>query len=369
MRIDDVRVVLYQWELPPLPAAYLGPFRGGTVDVGVLVIRTDDGLEGNALLGDANGGGPEQGRAVVTHLKPALIGRDAWDHGAIWADLWRRSRWAGTLAVSAVDLALWDLAGKAAGVPVHRLLGTCRDKVPVYAASPNLRQINDYAEDAVRIRESGRWHGYKIHPHGRADEDIAICAAVKEAVGDDLPLMLDSFGSYDYLDALRVGQAIQELGFVWFEDPLAWDDLNGYVKLKSKLSIPLLATETTPGGLYNYVPWLLERATDMLRGDAPLKGGITPLVKIARLAEAFRMRFEIHDAFNSTDHVANLQVTMAVPNCHSYEVLLPFDTRNHGLTAYPQIDDQGYLHAPSGPGLGVEIDWDTVKATTTAELD
>ena len=106
---------------------------------------------------------------------------------------------------------------------------------------------------------------------------------MRKAVGDDMVLMLDSVWSYCYEDAVRVGMAIEELGFYWYEDPLAEDDIYGYVKLREKLDIPILATEANPGGLYPMAQFITARATDMLRGDVSVKGGITPMLKIAHL--------------------------------------------------------------------------------------
>src|SRR6266481_2096676 len=112
-------------------------------------------------------------------------------------------------------------------------------------------------------------------------DDIKVCEAVRKAVGDDYTVMLDSTWSYRYEEALRVGRAIEEMGFYWYEDPLADQDLYNYVKLKQKLDIPILATEFPIGGFDSYAPWILERATDFLRGDVAVKGGITTLVKTA----------------------------------------------------------------------------------------
>jgi L-alanine-DL-glutamate epimerase-like enolase superfamily enzyme len=135
------------------------------------------------------------------------------------------------------------------------------------------------------------------------------------------------------------------------------------VKLRQKLDIPLLATEYTPGGLYGLAEWVTREATDMLRGDVAIKGGITGLVKIAHLAEAFGMNCEIHHGGNSLNNVANLHVTMAINNCEFFEVLLPHSANKFGLVEDIPVED-GYVHAPEEPGLGYEIDWDLVKRET-----
>jgi L-alanine-DL-glutamate epimerase-like enolase superfamily enzyme len=270
-------------------------------------------------------------------------------------------------AICAVDVALWDIAGKAANLPIHRLLGTCRATAPAYASSAVMPRVQDYVDEALRFREAG-WTAYKIHPRCIPKVDVEICAAVKAAVGDSMVLMLDSMWSYGYEDAVRVGLAIQDLGFYWYEDPLAEDDVYGYTKLRPQLKIPILATEHSPGGMYGYTEWIRQQATDMLRGDVALKGGITPMVKIAHLAEAFRMKCEIHHGGNSLNNVANLHVTMAIPNCEYFEVLQPDAAQKHGLVQDIEVDANGLVHAPDRPGLGYEIDWDLIQRNKVAEL-
>jgi L-alanine-DL-glutamate epimerase-like enolase superfamily enzyme len=191
---------------------------------------------------------------------------------------------------------------------------------------------------------------------------------VREAVGDDYTLMLDSTWSYRYEEALRVGRAIEEMGYYWYEDPLADQDIYNYVKLKQKLDIPILATEYPIGGLDSHIPWITERATDFLRGDVAVKGGITTLLKIAHLAEAFRMNFETHHGGNSLNNVANLHVIMAIRNTEFFEVLLPDAMQKYGLAQDIAVDRDGLVHAPTGPGLGADIDFALIERKKLAVL-
>jgi L-alanine-DL-glutamate epimerase-like enolase superfamily enzyme len=288
-------------------------------------------------------------------------------------------------AVGSVDVALWDIAGKTAGLPVHRLLGTCRDRIPAYYSTAHYRTPGEYAEDAVYWQEQG-WRGYKLHPPrgpwlspGAAppvDFDIAACQAVRAAVGDEMTLMLDSSWSYSYPDALRVGQAIQDLGYFWYEDPLPDHDIHGYQRLARHLTIPLLATEITPGGLTALPPWITAGATDFLRGDVVIKGGITGLMKIAHLAEAFGMNCEVHDNYNPLNNVAALHVMMAIDNCDWLEVLAFNRAGDHslahfsyGLTEPFTVDAEGNVHAPAGPGLGVGVDWPLINSSVHAVVE
>ena len=236
-----------------------------------------------------------------------------------------------------------------------------------YASSAVFENPEEYAEEAVSFKEKG-WTAYKIHPPAIPELDIKICQAVRLAVGDDYRIMLDSTWSYDYPSALRVGNVVEELGFYWYEDPLAYDDLYSYVKLKQVLAIPLMATEMPSLGPKSYAPWLMEKATDYLRGDVAIKGGLTSCLKTAHTAETFQMNYEVHHGGNSLNNVANLHLIMAIPNCEYFEVLLPDGAQKHGLVNDIEVDADGLVHAHQSPGLGVEIDFDLIEKNKIAEL-
>jgi L-alanine-DL-glutamate epimerase-like enolase superfamily enzyme len=379
MRITEVRVTLHERTTETL--AVFG-VSDGRLPMGVLHIHTDEGIEGNNFL-SLPGPGPEAiADQIVRRLKPMLMGRDPLDIGALWRQMSGITHLS-PIAIGVVDVALWDIAGKAAGLPIHRLLGTCRDRVPVYYSSGHHERAQDYADEA-RYWQSQGWKAYKLHPPRapwRSKDrlpvaiDIDACAAVREAVGDEMTLMLDSSWGYSYTEALEVGLAIEELGYHWYEDPLPASDIYGYTRLKRYLRIPILATEVTLGGVYSLPEWITERATDFLRGDVVIKGGITGMMKIAHLAEAFNMNCEVHDGYNALSNVANQHVVMAIHNCDWYEVIAfnragdhDLEHISYGLTRPPEIDAEGYLHAPTGSGLGVEIDWDLLNSRRTGEL-
>lgn len=368
MRITDVTLTLFAWDgIPPtVYGAHTGRFSGSSA-LGLLAVETDQGIVGHAFLGSAMNPATGDGQALVTHLKPILMGRDPLERELLNRDLWRRQRSAGVRTIGAADIALWDFAGKAMGQPIHRLLGTFRESLPAYASSAVLASPAAYAEEAQGFKATN-WAAYKIHPPARWREDIAVCEAVRRAVGDDYTLMLDATWSYDFPDALRVGRAIEALGYYWYEDPLSDQDIYNSAKLKQALRIPLMATEYPVTGLDGYAPWILARATDYLRGDVAVKGGITTLMKAAHLAESFRMNFEIHHGGNSLNNVANLHVAMAIRNTEFFEVLLPDAAQKYGLVNDIVVDAQGLVHAPSAPGLGYEIDVDLVKRKTIAVL-
>ncbi len=369
MKIEDVSVTLWKWgDIPPTRyTKTVSSSRSRSTKMGLVRIAADDGLVGHAFLGSALGSGERDAQVLINALKPMLMGQDPLARERLWQSMMRRTR--GTLVrpIGAVDVALWDLAGMAAGIPVHRLIGSFRNEVPAYASSAVLDSPEEYADEAVRLKESG-WTAYKIHPPGVPEQDTKICRAVRKAVGDDYRVMLDSTWSYDYPQALRVGKEVEELGFYWYEDPLVEDDIYNYVKLKSQLRIPILATEFPAAGPTSYAPWVTSQATDYLRGDVALKGGLTSCLKTAHLAEAFHMNYEVHHGGNSLNNVANLHLIMAIPNCEYFEVLLPGSAQKHGLVQDIDIDEKGMVQAFDEPGLGATIDFDLIQSSKIAEL-
>jgi len=368
MKISEFTLTLFAWEdLPEVKFLPQYDRSKASTQLGLLTIGTDEGIEGHAFIGSSVMGANIDAASLMQYLKPIVMGQNPLEKERLYWEMCKYAPGTTWRCIGAVDVALWDIAGKMAGLPIYALLGTYRTSVPAYASSSVLPSVADYTEQALKIQANG-WHAYKIHPPNPWDKDIEICRSVREAVGEGFRLMLDSVWSYTYPEALRVGHAIEELNFYWFEDPLANDDITGYVKLRQKLDIPLLATELTPGSFHSYAPWLTMQATDFLRGDVALKGGITPLVKIASLAEAFRMNLEIHHGGNSLNNVANLHVMLAIRNSELFEVLLPHEAQKYGLINDIEIDENGMIHAPEGPGLGAEIDFDLIKSKTTNVL-
>ena len=369
MKITDVTVTLWEWkDIPPMRYTLtVSSSKDRKTQMGLVRISTDDGVDGYSFIGSALGSAQRDAPYIAEALKPMLVGQDPLARERIWQTMMRRLMGQRITTISAVDVALWDLAGRHAGLPIHQLMGSYRDSIPAYASSAVLDTPEAYAEEAIKYREAG-WTAYKIHPHGDPDADIRICREVRRAVGDEYRLMLDSTWSYDYPQAVRVGVAIQELGFYWYEDPLAHDDIYSYVKLKQQLHIPIMATELPLTGPTSYAPWIMEQATDYLRGDVYLRGGLTSCRKTAHLAEAFHMTYEVHHGSNSLNNVANLHLLMAIPNCEYFEVLLPSEVQKHGLVKDIEVDGNGMVHAFNEPGLGAEIDFDLIERNKIAEF-
>ena len=362
MQITNVKVDVFDWPTPEWKVGSHMRF-GGKRLLGVVTVETDEGVSGHAFLSRPD----HHAQPLIDVIKPRVIGKNPQDIGAIWKDLWKQNRAVSTFAIGAIDICLWDINGKVAGQPIHRLLGTVREEMPVYSSTAWWDTPQEYAEEALKFQSEG-WTAHKIHPHADPKEDIEICRAVREAVGPEMKLMLDSMWAYQYEDSVRVGRAIEELGYYWYEDPLAEEDIYSYVKLCAKMDIPIMSTEFAPGRYYGMTQWITRYATDILRGDVAVTGGITPLVKLCHLAEGFQMKCEIHHGGNSLNNVANLHVMMATPNSEFYEYFPSTGGLVYGLAE--EIDmTGGVVHAPTKPGLGHEIDWPLIKNQLQGTLE
>jgi L-alanine-DL-glutamate epimerase-like enolase superfamily enzyme len=368
MRIDAVEVTLFEWDKIPTTRYSQGAqITSGKSNLGLVRVSTDAGLEGHAFLGSAYNPAEADAGALVRFLKPILMGRDPRAREDLHADMRTRQRVTGLRTIGACDTALWDIAAKAAGVPLYRLLGSDRSAIPAYASSQVLGSREEYAGQAAQFKSLG-WRAYKIHPPQDPAEDIRVCETVRRAVGEDFPLMLDSTWSYRYPEALKVGRAIERLGFLWFEDPLNEEDIYHCAKLRQKLDIPIMATEHPSGDLGTYAVWLTERATDYLRGDIAVKGGLTTMLKAAHLAEAFHMTYEVHHGGNSLNNMAQLHLACALPNTTYFEVLLPHEAHKYGVLNDIQIARDGLAHCPQVPGIGAQIDFDLIKNKQIVQL-
>jgi L-alanine-DL-glutamate epimerase-like enolase superfamily enzyme len=367
MKITDLTVTLFAWDdLPRLEYSPQNPRISGSSQLGLITVSTDQGVEGHAFLGSAMRSAELDAISLIRALKPVVLGEDPLDRERLYARLWTRHRSTTLRCIGAVDVALWDIAGRVAGLPLYKLMGAHRKSIPAYASSPGLDSVAAYVEQALEVKAQG-FAAYKIHPPTRWEEDIRLCESVRQAVGD-YRLMLDSMWAYTYDQALRVGRAIEALDYYWYEDPLAEDDIYNCVKLRQKLHIPLMATEYSPGGFHSYAIWITSGATDYLRGDVAVKGGITPCLKAAHLAEAFQMNFEVHHGGNSLNNVANLHLALAIPNTEYLEVLLPDQAQKYGLAEDLRVDAKGVAHAIDQPGLGAAIDFDLIRRKTIAVL-
>lgn len=370
MKIREVKLTSFR---PPLPDGFQVPTLYGGQSIGAYVsdflavqIITDEGLSGEVVSAY---GGLSLAHSIADRLRPMLIGRDPAFREAIWQDMWRKDRLLYTtqFAIGTVDVALWDLYAKSLNAPLYQLLGGVRDKVPVYASSMEHANVDLFVAEALKYQDMG-WQGYKLHVWGDAKRDIPLVTAVRKAVGDDFPLMIDVAGNYNQQQALNVGKALEELGYHWYEEPLRDFDLHGYRYLAEKLDVPICGVEVVGGSIFTAPEYIATRAVDIVRGDVSFKGGIGPLKKMAALCEAFGMNFEVHTNANTIIDAANLHVIASIPNTEYFEQLVPEPLFTLAGVDKLHIDKEGFVHVPKGPGIGARIDWDLVNRYKVCEI-
>ena len=364
MKIKDVRCEIYLREqlqpfvqLQPLEGRRRGSLSSvDKIPLSILRVVTDDGIEGFAY--DARYSiTREISELDVSKIKQVIIDRDPFDREWTWQILGHLHYYQGLQpgrislgALSAVDIALWDIAGKALGQSIYKLLGAYRDKIKIYASSHPLPIVQDYADEVASCKQQGVT-AYKLHV--RPEIAIEACRAARQAGGDDMTLMLDGGTGGNRERALWIGKELEKLNYYWFEAPVPDSDIEGLIKLREKLDIPICATENIPMGMFNIPEYLLRRACDIVRCDTRLHGGITACKKIADMCNAFGMQCELH---SWACNIANLHVECAVKNCEFHEMSWPQE--RYGLKEYPILDNEGYIHVPQKPGLGIEVDWE-----------
>ena len=346
-------------------------------NVGLTKVTTDDGIVG---WGEGSGGG---GAAVVEGiLAPLLIGEDPTNRVALWQKMFHALYNAniavgvGGSAISAVDIALWDITGKALNLPVYQLLGgRVRDKVAVYATGLYYTEgefPTRLLDEACGYVEAG-FKGMKTKVGGLPmDEDVKRVAALREVIGPDVKLMVDANQAYNATSAIRIGNRLADLDVLWFEEPVNAQDIEGYLQVKSALPMAIAGGENLRTR-YEFAPFLSRRAYDIAQPDVINVGGITEMRNVAMTANSQGIQVNPHVWGSPVMIAASLHVACSVPPCppsgnpepYVQEPVMEFDRTpsevREGITAEPFDQADGFISVPEGPGLGVEIDEDAVR--------
>jgi L-alanine-DL-glutamate epimerase-like enolase superfamily enzyme len=359
MKITALETWHCQRDLSLFPASRAGAHMPW--DVVVVEIHTDAGITGQAAALAARSGRVTEAY-LHDNIAPVLAGRDVTDRERIWHDLWTLDRHLTFFPVylpGPVDVALWDIAAKAAGLPLYRYLGACRDGMPSYASGLFHDTTEEYVTEALHWQQRGL-PGYKVHGPGPWRRDIEVHRALREAVGPDFLLFADPVGEYTLDQAIRVGRDLERLGYEWFEEPFRDFELAKYQSLCAALDIAVAATETTRGAHWGVAQVIAQKAADIVRADVSWKAGITGTMKIAHLAEAFGLNCEIHTTTMALMDIANLHAACAMRNCEYFELFVPEEPFRFPLKGRLPIDAHGFACVPEGPGLGVELDRDGI---------
>jgi len=265
---------------------------------------------------------------------------------------------------AAAEICMWDILGKAVNRPIYQLLGGTKDRVMAYASSQHLPNVEDYVADALSAKEQG-YKGYKIHPGGGQKRTgppipayfghIEEIKTIRKAVGDDFVLAHDPVQRYNLFEALKVGRVLDDLNYAWFEDPIPTTDLEGLVELNRALDLPLHIGEflTSISGFAEYIH---RGALDVARLIADNVGGISGSMRVGALADAFNLECTPHNWGNPTDLAVHFHLELAMPNAYWFEMPHPATAVDRPYQAQFRIDKDGYVLAPTEPGLGYPID-------------
>lgn len=312
-------------------------------ETGYLRIRTDAGITGYSDLPRPQ----YASEAIARHLREELVGVDPLRREYVWRRIWELNRveYYPVNFLGVVDVALWDIAGKAAGLPVHQLLGGYRDSLPAYASTVTFDSTAAYLDVADQCLELG-YHGIKLHAWGDARRDAELALAVRAHLGDRFPLMFDASGGFDLPDAIYLGKALSEAGYLWYEEPMREFNITSHRWLAEAVDVPLLVAEITEGAHHNTADFIASGCAAFVRTSAGFKAGVTGAMRIAHLADAFQLRAEVHGPGFANEHLC-----MVIPNTTYYESLV---TRLD-VAQDPRLDAQQFLPAPTAPGIGFPL--------------
>ncbi len=383
MKITRITVFQYAWEQHDLGTDYNGfnqvysPGARRTARGYVLTIETDAGLTGEFAGGDA------AAYAQVGQVARYLLGKNPLQRELLYNDMKRALRKVDRMGLGPIDIALWDLAGKAYGAPVCELLGGWKRTLPCYASTLHGDHVQNgglsspeaFADFALQCKEEYGYPAFKIHGWGHDPNDerylereVANVLEVRKRVGPDMDLMIDPACEYDtWAETLAVGRACDEARYFWYEDPFKDGGISAFAhkKLRELIKTPLLLGEHVRH-LETRMDFVLAGGTDFVRVDAVYDGGITGALKVAHAAEALGLDVEIH-----APGPAHRHLMAAIRNTNYYELGLVHprikttrapiyaDGYSDDLDA---VDRRGHVPVPAGPGLGVTLDWQYLRA-------
>jgi D-galactarolactone cycloisomerase len=270
------------------------------------------------------------------------------------------TRGIGVVALSGVDIALWDILGKVRGVPLYQLLGgKCRDKVPVYATALYPEEPARVAERARGFAEQG-FHGVKIKVGFDLDQDIRIVRAVRAELGRDFIVMTDANQGYSVAVALKAAEAFADCGAYWLEEPLFVEDIEGHAILRENGRTPIAVGENLHMR-YAFENFILRGAVDFIQPDVARAGGITEIRKITALAAQHKIPVSFHTWGDGVALAASVHLSAALKDCIVMELDYTHNPLREELLRDPLRVENGCLIPPDKPGLGIELDQEALQ--------
>jgi D-galactarolactone cycloisomerase len=362
MKIDHIEAINLAYNYPDTDKFQYG---GGVCDgrlTTLILIHTDNGQVG---IGSVYSHPGLIYLIVRDQLDPLLRGEDPTDVDRLWERMYGLTRWYGRKgvamsAIGGVDTALWDLRGKALGKPVWKLLGGKLAGCPAYASGLLWKDdISDLADEAVTYIDRG-FRRVKMRLARSEEYDMAAVQEVRKAIGPDNDVIIDASMRYHPDLARRMGKFFAQQGVFWYEEPFAPENIDAFVALRREVEIPLAAGENE-FGLQGFRELIRAGAVDIVQPDASRCGGISEVLKVAKLAHEYTMRFATHSWSDAVAIIANAQVVSAMPNGISVEIDQMNNPFVNDLLDEPLSITEGLLKLSDAPGLGISLNTDGVE--------
>ena len=367
MKITKVEAIVLTCPLdkPIMDATYTLPHRSAVL----ARVDTDEGLSG---IGEAAyfGGPPLITKMIIEkELREYLVGEDPLNIERLWEKMYQRTikhgrKGAIIASMSGIDIALWDIKARAAGMPLYQLLGGCYEQIRAYASAgfyapgKGLKELA--AEMASYVKEGFTAVKMKIGRLSPA-EDIARVKAVREAIGNDIDLLVDGNNAYTSYQAIKIARKMEEYDIFWFEEPVPAEDIAGSAAVAAAIDTPLAAGENE-FTRYGFRDLIINKALDIAQPDVTWCGGITEAKKIAAMASAWNITCVPHSFSSAMALVANLHFSASIPNGLLQEFDRNYNPLRENLLQEPiTINREGYIELTDRPGLGVELDESVVK--------
>jgi len=327
-------------------------------------VDTDEGVGG---LGSCSGNGELIEFIITRILKPLLIGMDPTKIDEIWDKAYVRgghkefgTRGIGVVALSGIDMALWDILGKVRGVPVHELLGgKCRESVPVYATALYPDEAMAVAKKALAFAEQG-FHGVKIKVGFDLEQDIEIVHTVRREVGKEFTIMTDANQGYTLDVALKAARAFVGEGVLWLEEPLFVEDIAGHATLREQGKVPIAVGENLHTH-YAFEDFIRRQAVDFVQPDVARVGGVSEIRRIADLAVKHNVALSFHTWGDGVALAGSLHLAAALEVSTVMELDYTYNPLHAELLAEPLEVRSGFMVPPHKPGLGVELNQEALR--------
>ncbi|HLH71994.1 MAG TPA: mandelate racemase/muconate lactonizing enzyme family protein [Chloroflexota bacterium] len=357
MKITNITTEEYRW--PRHKPISNGLHTYTHSGLSLVKIETDEGITGIGL-----GGGGLIGRATVQHLTKELIGEDPINVERLWHKMWIPKligrRGLTTRAISAIDIGLWDIRAKVANLPLYKLLGGFRDRVPTYIAG-------GYYEEGKGLKELAREMEENVEIGARAikmkvgavsiAEDVERVKTVRQAVGPNVKVMVDANCAYRYYQAIQLAKRIEEYDIFWFEEPVAADDYDGCRKLAEATSIPI-ATGENEYTRYGFRDLIAHNSAAILNADAKILGGVTEFMKVAALAQAHDLDIAPHGSQDIHVHLVAAIANGLILEFYRDSVDPMWGKIYHHTL---RLNDDGTVSPPNVPGIGVDPNYENLK--------